>query len=441
MNLLAISPIDGRYKEQVKELVEYFSEYSLIKYRLYIELEYFIALTYILPELRGFNVNIMRDIYYKFDEKEANSVKKIEKKTNHDVKAVEYYIYNKLVMLNLPQYKNYIHYGLTSQDINNPANTLQLMNFMTSVYKPLLQSLLNDLSNLSSDISNVVILSRTHGQPASPTVFGKEMYVFHERLTNEFTNLENIKYSTKFGGAVGNFNAHYVSSPEIDWIKFADKFISDLGMYRNKYTTQIDHYDNYANIFDNVRRINNILIDLNKDIWMYISYNYFKQKIKENDVGSSTMPHKVNPIDFENSEGNLLLANNLFNFFSNKLPISRLQRDLTDSTVLRNVGTAFAHTLIGYKSLLRGLKKLEINIDVINRDLNDNWVVVSEAIQTVLRRAGYEDAYEALKTFTRNNGQITRELMNQFINGLMIDQALKIRLMDITPYNYYGIFP
>lgn len=440
MDIFAISPIDGRYKNQVKELVEYFSEFSLIKYRLFIEIEYFISLTQTLPELNGFNINIMRDIYNKFNEKEAKIIKGIEKRTNHDVKAIEYYIGNKLTFLNLSQYKNYVHYGLTSQDINNPATILQIMQFINNIYKPLLNSLVNDLTDLSRNLSNTVILARTHGQPASPTVFGKEIYVYCERLSNEMINLDNIRYSTKFGGAVGNFNAHYVSAPEIDWIKFSDKFIENLGLYRNKYTTQIDHYDNYAIIFDNIRRINNILIDLDKDIWMYISYNYFKQKINKEEVGSSTMPHKVNPIDFENSEGNLFLANNLFDFFSNKLPISRLQRDLTDSTTLRNVGTAFGHLLIGYKSLQKGLRKLEINQEIIVKDLEENWVVVSEAIQTILRRTGYNDAYESLKEFTRNNGTITHDLMNQFINSLVIDQQLKFRLMEITPYNYVGMF-
>jgi adenylosuccinate lyase len=438
MELLAISPIDGRYKYQVKELSDYFSEYALIKYRLYIETEYFIALCQVLPELQGFDINIMKNIHQNFNHKEAKSVKQIERRTNHDVKAVEYYIANKLTELNLSQYKNYIHFGLTSQDINNPANTLQIMDCIINVYQPILNTVLQNLTNISSQLSDVVMLAKTHGQPASPTVLGKELYVFCERIINEIQNLDNIKFSTKFGGAVGNFNAHHVVAPEVNWIQFADSFIESMGMYRHKYTTQIDHYDNYANLFDVVRRINTILIDLDQDIWLYISNNYFKQKIKQGEVGSSTMPHKVNPIDFENSEGNLLLANTLLNFFSNKLPISRLQRDLTDSTTLRNVGTAFAHTLIGFKSLLKGLNKLEVNREVINKDLEQNWVVVGEAIQTILRRVGYDGAYEALKEFTRNNGQITQEMMQQFITTLQIDENTRMRLMSITPFNYYG---
>lgn len=438
MELLAISSIDGRYKYQIKDLSDYFSEYALIKYRLYIETEYFIALCQVLPELQGFDINIMKNIHQNFNHKEAKSVKQIERRTNHDVKAVEYYIANKLTELNLSQYKNYIHFGLTSQDINNPANTLQIMDCIINVYQPLLNTVLQNLTNISSQLSDVVMLAKTHGQPASPTVLGKELYVFCERLINEIQNLDNIKFSTKFGGAVGNFNAHHVAAPEVNWSQFADDFIESMGMYRHKYTTQIDHYDNYANLFDVIRRINTILIDLDQDIWLYISNNYFKQKIKQGEVGSSTMPHKVNPIDFENSEGNLLLANTLLNFFSNKLPISRLQRDLTDSTTLRNVGTAFAHTLIGFKSLLKGLNKLEVNRDVINQDLAQNWVVVAEAIQTILRRVGYDGAYEALKEFTRNNGQITQEMMQQFITTLQIDENTRMRLMSITPFNYYG---
>lgn len=438
MELLAISPIDGRYKYQVKELSDYFSEYALIKYRLYIEIEYFIALCLVLPELQEFDINIMKNIYQNFNHKEAKCIKQIERRTNHDVKAVEYYIANKLTEYNLQQYNNFIHFGLTSQDINNPANTLQIMDCIINTYQPLLNSVLQNLTSISSQLYDVVMLSRTHGQPASPTILGKELYVFCERLINEIENLDNIKFSTKFGGAVGNFNAHYIAAPEVDWVQFSDKFMENMGMYRHQYTTQIDHYDNYANLFDIIRRINTILIDLDQDIWLYISINYFKQKVKLGEVGSSTMPHKVNPIDFENSEGNLLLANALLNFFSNKLPISRLQRDLTDSTTLRNVGTAFAHTIIGFKSLLKGLNKLEVNRIVINQDLTQNWVVVSEAIQTVLRRVGYDGAYEALKNFTRNNETITEELMQQFIATLQIDENTRMRLMSITPFNYYG---
>lgn len=439
--IFAVSPIDGRYRKSVKELAEYFSEYALIKYRIYIEIEYFIYLTQHLPELQNIgdtNILLIRDIYNNYELKDAKAVKNIEKKTNHDVKAVEYHLRNKFDDIGLGQYKEYIHFGLTSQDINSSANMLQIMLFIMDIYTPNLINLCNLLTELSSAWFNIPMLSRTHGQPATPTLLGKEILVYCERLNNEIELLNKIEYSTKFGGAVGNMNAHYAACPEVDWITFANTFTNSLNLHRNKYTTQIDHYDNYARIFDNIRRINVILIDLSRDIWMYISQNYFSQKIHQNEVGSSAMPHKVNPINFENAEGNLMLANSLFDFMSNKLPISRLQRDLTDSTVLRNVGVAFAHTLISIKSLIKGFNRIDVNIDMIQDDLGNNWMVIAEAIQTILRRSGYVNAYDALKNYTRAESDMTKEKMDYFINNLQIDDNLKIKLLSITPYNYYG---
>jgi len=439
--IFAVSPIDGRYRKSVKELANYFSEYALIKYRIYIEIEYFIYLTQYLPELQNIgdtNILLIRDIYNNYELKDAKAVKNIEKKTNHDVKAVEYHLRNKFDDIGLGQYKEYIHFGLTSQDINSSANMLQIMLFIVDIYTPNLMNLCNLLTELSSAWFNIPMLSRTHGQPATPTLLGKEILVYCERLNNEIELLNKIEYSTKFGGAVGNMNAHYVACPEVDWITFANTFTNSLNLQRNKYTTQIDHYDNYARIFDNIRRINVILIDLSRDIWMYISQNYFSQKIHQNEVGSSAMPHKVNPINFENAEGNLMMANSLFDFMSNKLPISRLQRDLTDSTVLRNVGVAFAHTLISIKSLIKGFNRIDVNIDMIQDDLGNNWMVIAEAIQTILRRSGYVNAYDALKNYTRAETDMTKEKMDYFINNLQVDDILKTKLLSITPYNYYG---
>ena len=439
--IFAVSPIDGRYRKSVKELANYFSEYALIKYRIYIEIEYFIYLTQYLPELQNIgdtNILLIRDIYNNYELKDAKAVKNIEKKTNHDVKAVEYHLRNKFDDIGLGQYKEYIHFGLTSQDINSSANMLQIMLFIMDIYTPNLMNLCNLLTELSSAWFNIPMLSRTHGQPATPTLLGKEILVYCERLNNEIELLNKIEYSTKFGGAVGNMNAHYAACPEVDWITFANTFTNSLNLQRNKYTTQIDHYDNYARIFDNLRRINVILIDLSRDIWMYISQNYFSQKIHQNEVGSSAMPHKVNPIDFENAEGNLMMANSLFDFMSNKLPISRLQRDLTDSTVLRNVGVAFAHTLISIKSLIKGFNRIDVNLDMIQDDLGNNWMVIAEAIQTILRRSGYVNAYDALKNYTRTETDMTKEKMDYFINNLQVDDILKTKLLSITPYNYYG---
>lgn len=439
--IFAVSPIDGRYRKSVKELADYFSEYALIKYRIYIEIEYFIYLTQYLPELQNIgeaNIALIRDIYNNYGLKDAKAVKNIEKKTNHDVKSVEYHMRNKFDEIGLSQYKEYIHFGLTSQDINSSANMLQIMLFIREIYTPNLTNLCNLLSELSTTWFNIPMLSRTHGQPATPTLLGKEILVYCERLNNEIEILNKIDYSTKFGGAVGNMNAHYVACPEVDWITFANNFAMILGLSRNKYTTQIDHYDNYARIFDNLRRINVILIDLSRDVWMYISQNYFSQKIHQNEVGSSAMPHKVNPINFENAEGNLMLANTLFDFMSNKLPISRLQRDLTDSTVLRNVGVSFAHTLTSIKSLVKGFNRIDVNMDMIQNDLGNNWMVIAEAIQTILRRSGYVNAYDALRNYTRVETNMTKEKMDYFINNLQIDNVLKEKLLSITPYNYYG---
>jgi len=439
--LYAISPIDGRYKNSIKELQDYFSEFALIKYRIFIEIEYFIHLAQSLPELQTLtpqNLLTLQSIYQTFSDKDAKKVKQIEKRTNHDVKSVEYFLRDKFTELGFHNYKEYIHFGLTSQDINSSANMLQIKNCIQHVYLKNLQFLLDALMSLAN-LWNIVILGKTHGQPASPTILGKEILVFCERLNKEVNILNNINYSTKFGGAVGNFNAHIISCPEVDWLTFADKFTSNIGLIRNKYTTQIDHYDNYAQIFDSLRRINTVLIDFDRDMWTYISNNYFNLKIVQNEVGSSAMPHKVNPIQFELSEGNLMLANNLLNFMSNKLPISRMQRDLTDSTVLRNVGTAFGHTLIGIKAILKGLNRVEPNLEVIERDLSHNWMVISEGIQTILRRSGYLDAYEALKQYTRTGEVMNKDRMDYFINNLEIDDILKERLLSITPFNYFGI--
>ena len=448
--LSAISPVDGRYRKTCEQLAVYFSEAALIKYRVLVEVEYFIALCEVpLPQLESFdhsNFKLLRDIYIKFKSKDAEEIKDIEKTTNHDVKAVEYYLKNKfdsvetLHATSLPKYKEFIHFGLTSQDINNTAVPLTLKLAYNEVLKPAITEVLQKLELLSYEWKNIPMLARTHGQPASPTSLGKEIYVFAERLKKQFEMLETLPFSAKFGGATGNFNAHAVAYPDINWNKFADKFVNhSLGLHRSKTTTQIEHYDNLAAFLDNFKRINTILIDFDRDIWTYVSMEYFKQKIVKGEVGSSAMPHKVNPIDFENSEGNLGFANAIFEHLSAKLPISRLQRDLTDSTVLRNIGVPFAHCLIAYKSLLKGLNKLIINDSAIKSDLNRNWAVVAEAIQTILRREGYPEPYEALKELTRKNTTIDKQAIHSFIENLNVSDKIKAELKAITPENYTGI--
>ncbi|MFN3939304.1 MAG: adenylosuccinate lyase, partial [Chitinophagales bacterium] len=398
----------GRYREKVSELSPYFSEYGLFKFRLYVEIEYFIALTEIpLPQLASFDVSqraVLRALYKKFDLSECEKIKAIEKKINHDVKAVEYYIKEKLDALNLSAYKEFVHFGLTSQDINNTAIPISFRDALLDIYTPMLEETVARLSELANAWSKIPMLARTHGQPASPTMLGKEIRVFIERLNTQRQLFNAIPFSAKFGGATGNFNAHFVAYPDIDWIMFADEFVSSrLNLVRCRYTTQIEHYDNMAAAFDGLKRINNILIDLCRDCWTYISMDYFHQRVHKEEVGSSAMPHKVNPIDFENAEGNLGIANALFEHMAGKLPVSRLQRDLTDSTVLRNIGVPIAHSLIALKSILRGLNKIEVNETKIYADLNNNWAVIAEAIQTILRREGYPQPYEALKMLTRGN--------------------------------------
>ena len=442
-SLTAISPIDGRYHKATESLSPYFSEFGLIHYRVRVEVEYFIALTYALPELAGFSKDLepkLRVLYKDFSEADAQSIKEIEKTTNHDVKAVEYFLKKKFDELNLSQYKEFIHFGLTSQDINNTAIPLSLKEFMNAGLIPAIDKLVNELTLLSVQWKDIALLARTHGQPASPTRLGKEIYVFVERIQKQLELLKIIPYSAKFGGATGNFNAHHVAYPEVNWGHFANEFVSkQLGLLRSNPTTQIEHYDNLAALFDNLKRINTILLDFSRDVWQYVAMNYFKQKIKEGEIGSSAMPHKVNPIDFENAEGNLGLANALFEHLSAKLPISRLQRDLTDSTVLRNIGVPLGHTFLALKSLEKGIGKLELNQAAIDKDLEDNWVVVAEAIQTVLRREGYPNPYEALKSLTRKNEKITQKTMHDFIDGLAIKKELKDRLKKISPFNYTGI--
>jgi adenylosuccinate lyase len=442
-SLTAISPIDGRYHKATESLSPYFSEFGLIHYRVRVEVEYFIALTYAVPELAGFSKDLegkLQGIYTSFSEADANQIKEIEKTTNHDVKAVEYFLKKKFDNLGLSQYKEFIHFGLTSQDINNTAIPLSLKEFMDAEFLPTLGNLVKELTTLSVQWKDIALLARTHGQPASPTRLGKEMYVFVERIQKQLELLKTIPYSAKFGGATGNLNAHHVTYPEINWNDFANTFVGNqLGLVRSNPTTQIEHYDNLAALFDNLKRINTILMDFSRDVWQYVAMNYFKQKIKEGEVGSSAMPHKVNPIDFENAEGNLGLANAMFEHLSAKLPISRLQRDLTDSTVLRNIGVPLAHTVIAFKSLEKGMLKLELNKAAIDQDLEDNWVVVAEAIQTVLRREGYANPYEALKSLTRKNEKITQKTMHDFIDGLEIKKELKDRLKTISPFNYTGI--
>ncbi len=443
-SLNAISPIDGRYRNKVNELAPYFSEEALIKYRVLVEIEYFIALCEIpLPQLKHVNANIFEDlraIYKDFTSEDALAVKNIEKVTNHDVKAVEYFIKEKFDVLGLAEYKEFIHFGLTSQDINNTAIPLSIKEAVNYVYVPEYTLVLKALKTMATNWTNIPMLARTHGQPASPTRLGKEIYVFVVRLEEQFNLLNDIPSAAKFGGATGNFNAHHVAYPDIDWKAFGHTFVQEkLGLQHSFPTTQIEHYDHMAALFDALKRINTILIDLNRDIWTYISMDYFKQKIKAGEVGSSAMPHKVNPIDFENSEGNLGIANAIFEHLAAKLPVSRLQRDLTDSTVLRNVGVPIGHTLIGFKSTLKGLGKLLLNEAKFAEDLEHNWAVAAEAIQTILRREGYPNPYEALKGLTRTNEKINQESISNFIDTLEVSNEIKAELKRITPSNYTGI--
>jgi len=440
--LTAISPIDGRYFDSVKPLTPYFSEFGLMRYRVQVEIEYLIALSGAVSELVDFPVNKLdelRKIYKDFTEAQATEIKEIEKITNHDVKAVEYFIKREFEKLHLDDFKEFVHFGLTSQDINNTSIPLLLKEFMEHEYISLVNTLLSRLNGLAKEWKDIPMLAHTHGQPASPTRLGKEIMVFAARVEKQLTQLRLVPHSAKFGGATGNLNAHHVAYPTIDWNQFADEFCQHLGLVRSYPTTQIEHYDNMAALFDNLKRINTILIDFSRDMWQYISMEYFKQKIKEGEVGSSAMPHKVNPIDFENAEGNLGFANANFEYLSAKLPISRLQRDLTDSTVLRNIGVPLAHTYIALQSILKGLNKLELNQAALHRDLDNNWAVVAEAIQTILRKEGYPNPYEALKDLTRKNEKITQQSLTTFIDGLAIKDDLKERLKRITPFNYVGI--
>ena len=441
--LTAISPIDGRYRDKVDSLANYFSESALIRYRVMVEVEYFIALCELpLPQLRGFDHALfdnLKEIYLDFTVEDAQKIKDIEKVTNHDVKAVEYFIKERFDALNLHEYKEFIHFGLTSQYINNTAVPCSFRDAIHDVYYPVIDELIAKLEELAEEWKDVPMLAKTHGQPASPTRLGKEIRVFVYRLTKQLELLKKVACSGKFGGATGNFNAHNVAYPEIDWTAFANKFLTEkLKIEREQYTTQISNYDNFAAVFDNLRRINNIVVDLDRDFWTYISMAYFKQKIKAGEVGSSAMPHKVNPIDFENSEGNLGIANAVLDHLGNKLPISRLQRDLTDSTVLRNIGVPLAHTIIAFKSTLKGLNKLIINKAAIEADLEDNWAVVAEAIQTILRREAYPNPYEALKALTRTNSKVTQASIAEFIDTLDVSAELKEQLKQISPSNYTG---
>tara|TARA_B100000900_G_scaffold415698_2_gene446701 strand:- start:2265 stop:3608 length:1344 start_codon:yes stop_codon:yes gene_type:complete len=442
--LSAISPVDGRYRGKTKILSKFFSEEALIKYRIQVEIEYFISLCEIpLPQLKDFNSSFfedLRSIYKQFSEENAKEVKEIEKKTNHDVKAVEYFIKVEFDKLDLKKYKEFIHFGLTSQDINNTSIPLSIKEAIHQVYLPNLEDILVSLSNLSDKFKGIPMLSRTHGQAASPTLLGKEISVFSNRLEEQKYSLTQIKNAAKFSGAVGNFNAHFVAFPDIDWKKFSKNFVENtLGLDFSYPTTQVEHYDSIAALCDALKRINTILIDFNRDIWTYISLDYFKQDIKEGEIGSSAMPHKVNPIDFENAEGNLGIANAILSFFSNKLPVSRLQRDLTDSTVLRNIGVPFAHILVAFKSIVSGIEKLKINEKKIYSDLENNWSVVAEAIQTILRRENFSNPYEVLKGLTRSNNHITKNTIHEFLDTLELNETLKKELKSITPFNYTGI--
>ncbi len=443
-SLNAISPIDGRYRAKVSDLANYFSEEALIKYRVKVEIEYFIALCELpLPQLADFDKELytsLRAIYENFNANDALKIKEIESVTNHDVKAVEYFIKEKFDALGLEKHKEFIHFGLTSQDINNTAIPLSIKDAMEEVYYPTLDTLICKLADLSEEWEQIPMLARTHGQPASPTRLGKEFFVFVERVNNQVIHIQNTPNAAKFGGATGNFNAHKVAYPDIDWKNFGTNFVENiLGLHHSFPTTQIEHYDHMAALYDGLKRVNTILIDLNRDIWTYISNDYFKQKIKKGEVGSSAMPHKVNPIDFENSEGNLGIANAIFEHLALKLPVSRLQRDLTDSTVLRNVGVPFGHTLIGFSATLKGLNKLLLNEEKFAEDLENNWAVVAEAIQTILRREAYPNPYEALKGLTRTNQKITQNSIANFIDTLEVSTEIKNELKAITPSNYTGI--
>ena len=442
--LMAVSPIDGRYHSKTKELREYFSEYALIRYRVRIEIEYFIELTKNdIPQLKGFdksNYELLRSLYRNFTAEDAEKVKNIEKTTNHDVKAVEYFIKEFFDANNLSQYKEFIHFGLTSQDINNTATPLLLKEAVENEYLPRLTNTVATIANLAEEWKDIPMLARTHGQPASPTRLGKEMNVFVVRLNEQIRQLKQIPFSAKFGGATGNFNAHNVAFPHIDWMVFGNKFVNEtLGLHRSCPTTQIEHYDNIAALMHCMSRINTIFIDFARDIWTYVSMEYFKQKIKAGEVGSSAMPHKVNPIDFENAEGNLGIANAICEHLARKLPISRLQRDLTDSTVLRNLGVPMGHIFIALASLDKGMSKLLLNREKIDADLENNWMVVAEAIQTILRRENYPNPYEALKALTRTNAKVTHQTFIDFIGGLNVSEDVKAELMQITPFNYTGI--
>jgi adenylosuccinate lyase len=443
-SLTAVTPIDGRYYNNTNELSAFFSEFALIKYRVRVEVEYFIALSESgIPQLQQFDKTLnekLRDIYRNFSEEDAIWIKDTEKVTNHDVKAVEYFLKDQFEKLGLQDYLEFIHFGLTSQDINNTAIPLSWKEAIAESYMPIIEELLNELKSLATSWSEIPMLARTHGQPASPTRLGKEFYVFIERIERQLQLLHNVPYSAKFGGATGNFNAHHVAYPQTDWVDFGNNFVNQiLGLDRSQTTTQIEHYDNFAASCDALKRINNIIIDLCRDIWTYISMEYFKQKITAGQIGSSAMPHKVNPIDFENAEGNLGIANAIFEHLSAKLPISRLQRDLTDSTVLRNIGVPFAHTLIAVKSTLRGLRKLILNEQALANDLENNWAVVAEALKTILRREGYPKPYEALKDLTRTNTHVTKETIATFVDNLNVSQEVKEELKAISPSNYTGV--
>ena len=443
--LTAVSPIDGRYRNKTERLADYFSEYALIRYRIRVEIEYFITLCELpLPQLASFNHDLfeqLRDIYRKFDESGAARVKEIEKTTNHDVKAVEYFIKEEFDKIGgLDEYKEFIHFGLTSQDINNTSVPLSIKEALEEVYYPQVEELIQQLKEYAEEWKDVPMLAKTHGQPASPTRLGKEIEVYVYRLSEQLESLRSCKFTAKFGGATGNFNAHHVAYPTYDWRAFGNLFVSEkLGLEREQWTTQISNYDHMGSIFDAIRRINTIIIDLDRDFWMYISMDYFKQKIKAGEVGSSAMPHKVNPIDYENSEGNLGVANAILQFLAQKLPVSRLQRDLTDSTVLRNVGVPLGHSVIAIQSTLKGLRKLILHEEKLREDLDDTWAVVAEAIQTILRREAYPHPYEALKALTRTNKKMTEETIHEFIQTLNVSDSVKAELMAITPHNYTGI--
>ncbi len=443
--LTAISPIDGRYRTITENLADYFSEQALIRYRIRVEVEYFIALCELpLPQLKGVDpakFTALRALYTDFSATDAERVKQIEATTNHDVKAIEYILKEKMDALALCDYKEFIHFGLTSQDINNTSIPLTLKDALTGVYYPAIEELRDKLSAMAQEWHDVPMLARTHGQPASPTTLGKEFMVYVERLEKQLSMLHDIAVPAKFGGATGNFNAHHAAYPQYDWIAFANRFVNEtLGLCRSQYTTQIEHYDNLAAIFDNLKRIDTILIDLCRDMWMYISQEYFKQQIKAGEVGSSAMPHKVNPIDFENAEGNFGIANAIYEHLSSKLPLSRLQRDLTDSTVLRNIGVPVGHTMIALRSLLKGLNKVILNRDALDRDLENNWAVVAEGIQTILRREGFPKPYEALKALTRTNAHITAESIAAFIETLDVAESVKAELRELSPSTYTGVF-